>query len=67
MTLQRDGTVRSGPGAPGLGVLWYAARPYGDFSLKLEFRDDAPDEGARANAASRSGSRPRIRRSRAAR
>ena len=34
MTLQRDGTVRSGPGAPGLGVLWYAARPYGDFSLQ---------------------------------
>jgi len=50
MTLQRDGTVRSGPGEPGLGVLWYAARPYGDFSLKLEFRDDAPDPDARANA-----------------
>src|SRR5688500_9940126 len=50
MTLQRDGTVRSGPGAPGLGVLWYAARPYGDFSLKLQFRDDAPEEGARANS-----------------
>jgi hypothetical protein len=50
MTLQRDGTIRSGPGAPGLGVLWYAARPYGDFSLKLRFRDDAPEEGARANS-----------------
>ena len=50
MTLQRDGTVRSGPGAPGLGVLWYAARPYGDFSLKLQFRDDAPEAGARANS-----------------
>ena len=50
MTLQRDGTLESGPGAPGLGVLWYAARPYGDFSLKLEFRDDAPEAGARANA-----------------
>ena len=24
-------------------MLWYAARPYGDFSLKLQFRDDAPD------------------------
>jgi hypothetical protein len=45
MTLQRDGTIRSGPGAPGLGVLWYAARPYGDFSLKLQFRDDAPEAG----------------------
>ena len=50
MTLQRDGTIRSGPGAPGLGVLWYAARPYGDFSLKLQFRDDAPDPAARANS-----------------
>ena len=33
MELRRDGTLRSGPGEPGLGVLWYAARPYGDFSL----------------------------------
>jgi hypothetical protein len=39
ITLQRDGTLKAGPGAPGLGVLWYAARPYGDF-----------DEGARANS-----------------
>jgi hypothetical protein len=50
MTLQRDGSVRSGPGAPGLGVLWYAARPYGDFSLRLQFRDDSPEGGARANS-----------------
>ena len=50
LTLQRDGTLRSGPGSPGLGVLWYAARPYGDFTLKLQFRDDAPDSGARANS-----------------
>jgi 3-keto-disaccharide hydrolase len=51
MTLQPDGTVRSGGGGdPGLGVFWYAARPYGDFSLKLQFRDDAPAEGARANS-----------------
>jgi Domain of Unknown Function (DUF1080) len=50
MTLQRDGTVRSGPGEPGLGVLWYKARPYGDFSLRLQFRDDSPDGGARANS-----------------
>jgi hypothetical protein len=49
MTLQSDGTVRSGPGGdPGLGVFWYAARPYGDFILKLQFRDDAPD--GRANS-----------------
>jgi hypothetical protein len=50
MTLQGDGTLRSGPGERGLGVLWYAARPYGDFSLKLQFRDDAPEEGVRANS-----------------
>jgi hypothetical protein len=50
MTLQRDGTLRSGAGASGLGVLWYKARPYGDFSLRLQFRDDAPAGGPRANS-----------------
>ncbi len=50
MTLQRDRTLRSGPGAPGLGTLWYKARPYGDFSLRLQFRDDAPAGGPRANS-----------------
>jgi hypothetical protein len=50
ITLQRDGTLRSGPGAPGLGVLWYAGRPYGDFTLKLQFRDDAPAADQRANS-----------------
>jgi hypothetical protein len=49
ITLQRDGTLRTGPGEPNLGVLWYAARPYGDFSLKLQFRDDA-EAPARANS-----------------
>jgi hypothetical protein len=49
MTLQRDGTLRSSPGAPNLGVLWYAARPYGDFSLRLQFRDDSPIADQRAN------------------
>ena len=48
-TLQRDGTVQTGPGADGLGVLWFAARPYGDFSLRLQFRDDATAP-ARANS-----------------
>jgi hypothetical protein len=47
-TLQRDGTVRTGAG-DGLGVLWFAARPYGDFSLRLQFRDDAPGP-VRANS-----------------
>ena len=50
MTLQRGRTVRSGPGEPGLGVLWYKARPYGDFSLRLQFRDDSPAGGSRANS-----------------
>src|SRR5918992_6133762 len=42
ITLQRDGTLKAAPGPPNLGVLWYAARPYGDFSLRLQFRDDSP-------------------------
>ncbi len=50
VTLQRDGTLQAAPGAPNLGVLWYAARPYGDFSLRLQFRDDSPEGGARANS-----------------
>ena len=50
VTLQRDGTLRAEPGAPNLGVLWYAARPYGDFSLRLQFRDDSPIAGTRANS-----------------
>jgi 3-keto-disaccharide hydrolase len=50
ITRQRDGTLKTGPGDPGLGVLWYAARPYGDFELKLQLRDDAPDPAARANS-----------------
>ena len=50
ITLQRDGTLKAEPGPPNLGVLWYAERPYGDFSLKLEFRDDSPIPGQRANS-----------------
>jgi hypothetical protein len=41
-------TAGSRPRNP--GVLWYAARPYGDFSLRLQFRDDAPESDARANS-----------------
>ncbi|MZE76059.1 DUF1080 domain-containing protein [Streptomyces sp. SID5475] len=33
----------------GLGMLWYPDRQFGDFSLRLQFRDDAPDSG-RANS-----------------
>ncbi|HWM10817.1 MAG TPA: family 16 glycoside hydrolase, partial [Solirubrobacteraceae bacterium] len=34
--LQGDGSIES---VDGLGMLWYPVRPYGDFSLKLSFRD----------------------------
>ncbi|MEU9888777.1 ThuA domain-containing protein [Sphaerisporangium sp. NPDC051011] len=44
--LQRDGTIRS---AGGLGMLWYSDKAYADFSLRLQFRDVAPD-GFRANS-----------------
>ena len=50
ITRQKDGTLKTGPGDRGLGVLWYAARPYGDFILKLQFRDDAPAADQRANS-----------------
>ncbi|MBD5784708.1 DUF1080 domain-containing protein [Cellulosimicrobium terreum] len=45
-----DGTVRSRVGEDGgFGTLWYPVQQYGDFSLKLEFRDDAPGD-TRANS-----------------
>jgi Domain of Unknown Function (DUF1080) len=47
---RRKRALRAEPGPPNLGVLWYAARPYGDFSLRLEFRDDSPVAGQRANS-----------------
>jgi hypothetical protein len=47
---RRKRVLRAEPGPPNLGVLWYAERPYGDFSLRLEFRDDSPAAGPRANS-----------------
>jgi glucose/arabinose dehydrogenase/PKD repeat protein/type 1 glutamine amidotransferase len=44
--LQRDGTIRS---SGGLGMLWYSKKAYADFSVRLQFRDVAPD-GFRANS-----------------
>jgi hypothetical protein len=29
----------------GMGMLWYPKRKYSDYSLKLQFRDDAPGDG----------------------
>lgn len=44
--LRPDGSLRSDGG---LGMLWYAEKAFGDFSLKLQFRDVAPGEH-RANS-----------------
>jgi hypothetical protein len=43
-----DGSITSRPVA-GLGMLWFPVRAYGDFSLRLQWRDDAPGAG-RANS-----------------
>lgn len=44
--LQPDGTIRSRgrEQGGGFGALWYPAEQYADFSLRLEFRDDAPGD-----------------------
>ncbi|NSC24748.1 DUF1080 domain-containing protein [Streptomyces albus subsp. chlorinus] len=47
--LNGDGTMTSDKSVEGMGMLWYPKRRYGDFSLKLQFRDDAPG-GGRANS-----------------
>ncbi|MEU9368108.1 family 16 glycoside hydrolase [Streptomyces avermitilis] len=43
--LNADGSVTSGTSRGGLGMLWFPQRKYGDFSLKLQWRDDAPGTG----------------------
>ncbi|MET8975496.1 family 16 glycoside hydrolase [Streptomyces sp. NPDC004539] len=40
-----DGSITSGTTRPGLGMLWFPQRTYGDFSLRLQWRDDAPGTG----------------------
>ncbi|TXS54545.1 DUF1080 domain-containing protein [Streptomyces sp. uw30] len=40
-----DGSITSGTSKAGLGMLWFPERKYGDFSLKLQWRDDAPGTG----------------------
>ncbi|PGH47689.1 family 16 glycoside hydrolase [Streptomyces sp. Ru87] len=47
--LNGDGTMSSSTTVDGMGMLWYPDRQFGDFSLKLQFRDDAPADG-RANS-----------------
>lgn len=45
-----DGTIRSRTGSEGgFGALWYTPEQFADFSLRLQFRDDAPD-GTRGNS-----------------
>ncbi len=41
-SLNPDGSITSGTTRGGLGMLWFPQRTYGDFSLKLQWRDDAP-------------------------
>lgn len=38
-SLQSDGTLRT---SGGMGMLWYAKKELGDFSVRLQFRDVAP-------------------------
>ncbi|WP_208641407.1 OmpL47-type beta-barrel domain-containing protein [Streptomyces africanus] len=43
--LNPDRTITSSTTTPGMGMLWFPQRKYGDFSLKLQWRDDAPGTG----------------------
>jgi len=43
--LNADGSITSGTSKDGLGMLWFPQRKYGDFSMKLQWRDDAPGTG----------------------
>ncbi|MFI8191256.1 OmpL47-type beta-barrel domain-containing protein [Streptomyces sp. NPDC085946] len=43
--LNADGSITSGTTRAGLGMLWFPERRYGDFSLRLQWRDDAPGTG----------------------
>ncbi|MFI1014971.1 OmpL47-type beta-barrel domain-containing protein [Streptomyces sp. NPDC020965] len=40
--LNADGSMTSGTSKGGLGMLWFPQQRFGDFSLKLQWRDDAP-------------------------
>ncbi|MZD08872.1 DUF1080 domain-containing protein [Streptomyces sp. SID5785] len=43
--LNPDGSITSSTDVDGMGMLWFPQRKYGDFSLKLQWRDDAPGTG----------------------
>lgn len=42
---EADGAITSSTTVDGMGMLWFPGRQYGDFSLKLQWRDDAPEAG----------------------
>ncbi|MFI8435413.1 OmpL47-type beta-barrel domain-containing protein [Streptomyces sp. NPDC079020] len=42
---EEEGSITSSTTVDGMGMLWFPARSYGDFSLKLQWRDDAPAAG----------------------
>jgi plastocyanin len=43
--LNADKTITSSTTTPGMGMLWFPERKYGDFSLRLQWRDDASGTG----------------------
>ncbi|GAA2938681.1 hypothetical protein GCM10020227_01520 [Streptomyces flavovirens] len=42
---EEEGSITSSTTVDGMGMLWLPSRQYGDFSLKLQWRDDAPGTG----------------------
>ncbi|MFJ2022425.1 OmpL47-type beta-barrel domain-containing protein [Streptomyces sp. NPDC087897] len=42
---EEEGSITSSTTVDGMGMLWLPTRAYGDFSLKLQWRDDAPGPG----------------------
>ncbi|WNI21160.1 DUF1080 domain-containing protein [Streptomyces sp. ITFR-16] len=42
---EEEGAITSSTTVDGMGMLWFPGRQYGDFSLKLQWRDDAPGTG----------------------
>ncbi|MFD5202031.1 OmpL47-type beta-barrel domain-containing protein [Streptomyces sp. NPDC058375] len=42
---EEEGSITSSTTVDGMGMLWLPNRAYGDFSLKLQWRDDAPGSG----------------------
>ncbi|MFD3795346.1 OmpL47-type beta-barrel domain-containing protein [Streptomyces californicus] len=42
---EEEGSITSSTSVDGMGMLWLPDRAYGDYSLKLQWRDDAPGSG----------------------